>query len=200
MTHYQTNGNSFGETSTVAAVPSRPAWKRPVILIPVAVGLAVLGVLAAGLFSSLFGDDDANPGVGTSATQGAEVTATNGGDAVTSDASASTSDAPGQPAPRPEQQLNSIQSEARDLAASYLQDAIYSRARLIEDVVAAGYREPDAAAAIDSLKVDWNDQAVQAAEVYVEKFEFTRTGLIAQLEVDGFESHQAQYGASAVGL
>ncbi len=198
MTHFPTGTPGFGETSTVAAAPSRPAWRRPVVIIPIALGIALLGALAAGLFGSFFGSDDADPGVAAPATQGAEVASATGDASSTASTTAGGDSA--KPAPRPEQQLNSIQSEARDLAASYLQDGIHSRASLIEDVVAAGYRETDAAAAIDSLKVDWNDQAVQAAEIYVEKFEFTRTGLIAQLEVDGFESHQAQYGAAAVGL
>ena len=197
MTHYQSNSHHFDETSTVAPSPTRSTWKRPVVLIPAAAAVAVLGILAAGLFSSLFGGDDADASAGAPATQGAEIAATIDA-APSTDATPGTADAPVQP--RAEQQLNSIQSEARDLAASYLENRVHSRASLIAEVVAAGYREPDATAAIDSLKVDWNDQAVQAAEIYVEKFEFTRTGLIAQLEVDGFESHQAQYGASAVGL
>lgn len=198
MSFYEPNVNGASETSTVAAAAARPRWRRPIVLIPAALGVALLGILAASLFSTFIGGDGADTSAGAPVIHSAEVSQT-ADDPATADATADQSDS-AQPAPQAQHELNSIQSEARDLAASYLESRIYSRLSLIDALVDVGYRETDATAAIDSLKVDWNDQAVQAAEIYVEKFEFTRTGLIAQLEVDGFESHQAQYGAAAVGL
>ncbi|MGY1991920.1 Ltp family lipoprotein [Mycolicibacterium fortuitum] len=50
------------------------------------------------------------------------------------------------------------------------------------------------------LTVDWNEQTAKVAESYLDFPGFSRGGLIAQLEFDGFTPSQAAYGATAAGL
>ena len=57
-----------------------------------------------------------------------------------------------------------------------------------------------AAAAVDSLNVDWFEQAAKSAESYLEFSAFSRQGLIDQLVYEGFSVEQAAYGATSVGL
>ncbi|WP_306241800.1 Ltp family lipoprotein [Mycobacterium sp. TY815] len=58
----------------------------------------------------------------------------------------------------------------------------------------------DATAAVNSLTVDWNQQAAKAAKLYLTVGAFSRSGLIEQLVTgDGYTTAQAQYGVSAVG-
>ncbi|HPB73462.1 MAG TPA: Ltp family lipoprotein, partial [Phycicoccus sp.] len=56
----------------------------------------------------------------------------------------------------------------------------------------------DATAAVDSLTVDWNEQAAKAAKAYVSMTGFSCQGLIDQLASDygdKFTVEQATYGA-----
>jgi len=48
--------------------------------------------------------------------------------------------------------------------------------------------------------VDWNDQAAKKAAEYLSFESFSRSGLIKQLEFEGFTQAQAEYGADSVGL
>ena len=43
--------------------------------------------------------------------------------------------------------------------------------------------------------MDWNAEAVESAESYLEYTSFSKSGLIEQLEYEGFTPAQAQYGA-----
>jgi hypothetical protein len=57
-----------------------------------------------------------------------------------------------------------------------------------------------ATAAVDSLNVDYNAEAVEAAESYLEFQPFSHAGLVDQLSSeygDQFTREQAEYGASA---
>ena len=45
-----------------------------------------------------------------------------------------------------------------------------------------------------------NQQAALKAEEYLDLMAFSRSGLIDQLEFEGFTSSEATYGADAVGL
>ena len=49
--------------------------------------------------------------------------------------------------------------------------------------------------AVDHVTVDWNAEAVESAESYLEYTAFSKSGLIEQLEYEGFTPAQAQYGA-----
>nr|WP_330181260.1 Ltp family lipoprotein [Nocardia sp. NBC_01503] len=50
---------------------------------------------------------------------------------------------------------------------------------------------------MDSLNVDWNEQAAKSAKQYLEYTSFSRSGLIDQLVYEGFTRAQAEYGANA---
>jgi hypothetical protein len=58
------------------------------------------------------------------------------------------------------------------------------------------YSTEDATWAVDSLNVDWNEQAAKKAEEYLDYTSFSRQGLVDQLVFEGFTSEQAEYGAS----
>jgi hypothetical protein len=91
-------------------------------------------------------------------------------------------------------QINAIAS-----AESYLQFAAFSREGLIEQLEFEDYSKEDAEYAVDSLKVDWNEQAAKSAESYLDISSFSKQGLIEQLVFDGFSKEEAAYGAKAVG-
>ena len=52
---------------------------------------------------------------------------------------------------------------------------------------------------VDNCGADWNEQAVKKAETYLKVAAFSRDGLVAQLEYDGFTHEQALHGAKANG-
>jgi Host cell surface-exposed lipoprotein len=61
----------------------------------------------------------------------------------------------------------------------------------------------DATFAVDSLNVDWNEQAVKKAQSYLDFTSFSCQGLIDQLSSQygsQFTTDQATHGATAVGL
>lgn len=51
----------------------------------------------------------------------------------------------------------------------------------------------------DHIDVDWNAEAAESAESYLEMTSFSRSGLIEQLEFEGFTTAQAEKGVKAVG-
>jgi colicin import membrane protein len=76
----------------------------------------------------------------------------------------------------------------------------FSRSGLIEQLEFEGFSEEDAEFAVDSLDVDWMEQAAIVAESYLENMHFSRQGLIDQLEFEGFTTEQAEYGVTETGL
>ena len=52
---------------------------------------------------------------------------------------------------------------------------------------------------LDNCGADWNEQAAKSAKSYLDFSSFSRSGLIKQLEYEGFTAEQAEYGATAVG-
>ena len=81
----------------------------------------------------------------------------------------------------------------------------FSRAGLIEQLssdAGDGYSAVDAKAAVDSLSVDWNENAAKSAKQYLDMSGFSCKGLIEQLSSsagDKYTVAQATYGARAVG-
>lgn len=63
-----------------------------------------------------------------------------------------------------------------------------------------GYSTEDATLAVDSLNVDYNEQAAKAAENYLSFTAFSRSGLIEQLMFEGYTREQAEYGVAQTGL
>ncbi|MFD6443968.1 Ltp family lipoprotein [Promicromonospora sp. NPDC060204] len=91
-------------------------------------------------------------------------------------------------------------------AQDYLDYQAFSRQGLI-DQLSSEYGEAfpvkDAEFAVDSLDVDWNEQAAKAAQDYLDYDSFSRQGLIDQLSSkygDQFTVEQATYGVDQTGL
>lgn len=110
------------------------------------------------------------------------------------------------PTPAPESNLTLEQQNAIDSAKSYLEFSAFSRRGLIQQLSSSageGFPEDVAIFAVDSLDVDWNEQAAKSAKSYLETGSFSRTGLIEQLESpagEGFTHAQAVYGVNQTGL
>ncbi len=85
-------------------------------------------------------------------------------------------------------------------AQKYLNYTAFSRQGLIQQLEYDGFSTADATFAVDSITIDWNQQAVKAAKKYLNYTSFSRQGLIEQLEYDGFTPSQAAYGVAATGL
>ncbi|MFN4095548.1 MAG: Ltp family lipoprotein [Sphingomonas sp.] len=97
------------------------------------------------------------------------------------------------------------QANAARSAQQYLNMTGFSRRGLIEQLssdAGNGYNVADATAAVDSLKVDWNEQAVRSAKQYLDMTGFSCRGLIEQLSSDAgskYTKAQARYGAEQAG-
>ena len=63
----------------------------------------------------------------------------------------------------------------------------------------SGFTTEDATYAVDNVTVDWNEQAAQKAQEYLDFMAFSREELIGQLVFEGFSQSEAEYGATAVG-
>ena len=63
-----------------------------------------------------------------------------------------------------------------------------------------GFSSRDATFGADHIDVDWMEQAAIKAKDYLEYTAFSRSGLIKQLEFEGFTRKQAEHGAKAAGL
>lgn len=99
------------------------------------------------------------------------------------------------------------QQEAIDSAQSYLSMGTgFSRAGLINQLsskAGESFKRADAVFAVNHLKVDWNQQAVQSAKTYLQMGGFSRAGLIQQLTSKAGEQYtraQARYAVNHVGL
>ncbi|WP_091106883.1 Ltp family lipoprotein [Geodermatophilus dictyosporus] len=92
------------------------------------------------------------------------------------------------------------QRNARSSADDYLSFTSFSRSGLIEQLEFEGYATDDATWAVDSLGVDWNEQAARSAGEYLSFTSFSRSGLVEQLEFEGFTPEQAEYGVSQAGF
>jgi len=81
----------------------------------------------------------------------------------------------------------------------------FSRRGLIQQLSSGagnGYNVTDATAAVDSLTVDWNEQAVRSAKQYLSMTGFSCSGLTKQLSSDAgskYTEAQARYGAQQAG-
>lgn len=110
-------------------------------------------------------------------------------------------------APKPVLTLG--QENAIGSAQSYLSFSAFSRAGLYQQLTSEygeGYEAADAEFAIAYLEenglVDWNAEAVESAESYLEFSQFSRAGLYQQLTSEygeGFTHEQAEYALAQVG-
>jgi hypothetical protein len=92
--------------------------------------------------------------------------------------------------------LSTAQQNAIESAESYLSFSAFSQSGLIEQLEFEGYSTADATFAVESLDVDWNEQAAKSAAAYLEMSSFSLSALIEQLEFEGFTPEQAAYGAN----
>ncbi|MEC3953130.1 Ltp family lipoprotein [Nocardia sp. CDC153] len=95
------------------------------------------------------------------------------------------------------QDITSSQRNAIQSAQQYLDYSAFSRSGLIHQLEYEGFSTEDATFAVDSLNVDWNEQAAKCAKQYLDYTSFSRSGLIDQLVYDGFTRAQAEYGVNA---
>lgn len=96
--------------------------------------------------------------------------------------------------------LTVAQQNAVRSAENYISFTAFSRTGLIEQLVFEDYSTEDATVAVDSLDIDYNEQAAKAAQNYLDMTGFSRGGLIEQLMFEGYTAEQAAYGADQVGL
>lgn len=102
----------------------------------------------------------------------------------------------------PASDLTPAQQNAVRSAQAYLDLAGFSRAGLIDQLTFEQYSATDAAAAVDSLDVDWNEEAAESAAAYLTLSGFSCEGLIDQLSSEfgeGFTVEQATFGATTAG-
>lgn len=87
-------------------------------------------------------------------------------------------------------------------ALDYLSFMAFSRDGLANQLEFEGYTSEQIEAAISALEeyslVDWNEQAFESAENYLEYSAFSREGLLDQLDYEGFTPEQAEYGVSTL--
>lgn len=91
------------------------------------------------------------------------------------------------------------QRNASNRAEEYLSGQAFSAKGLYEQLMFEGYSKEDAEYAINSISVDWNEQAALKAKQYLDGQSFSRQGLIEQLEFEGFTRSQAKYGVDHAG-
>lgn len=105
----------------------------------------------------------------------------------------------------PASSLTGPQKNAARSAAQYLRMSGFSRDGLIHQLssdAGEGYDVSDAVAAVDSLNVDWNEQATRSAKQYLSMQGFSCKGLVRQLSSragEKFTVNQATYGAQQAG-
>ena len=101
--------------------------------------------------------------------------------------------------------LSRPQKNAVRSAEQYISMTGFSRDRLIEQLSSdggEGYEVADATIAVDTLNINWNEQAARTAKNYLDMTGFSCNGLIEQLSSDGGEGYtvdQATYGAQQAG-
>ena len=100
------------------------------------------------------------------------------------------------PTPKPTPALTASQRNAIAKAQDYLNYTSFSRSGLIDQLVYEGFTKTASTFAVDSLKVDWNEQAYLKAQDYLAYSSFSLPSLIDQLVFEGFTNAQAKYGAT----
>ena len=61
-----------------------------------------------------------------------------------------------------------------------------------------GFSKAEATFAVDHIDPNWNKQAEQSAQSYLDMGGFSRSALIDQLVFEGFTRSQAEHGVNAV--
>ncbi|MEY4557965.1 MAG: hypothetical protein RL024_123 [Actinomycetota bacterium] len=90
------------------------------------------------------------------------------------------------------------QTNAREMADSYLRSSAFSLKGIIEQLEYEGFSNDDATYGAEAVKADWKEQALLSAESYLNSSAFSQTGLLDQLVYEGFTDEEAEYGAMNV--
>lgn len=98
--------------------------------------------------------------------------------------------------PEPASDTSAAQRNAIAKADDYLAYTAFSRSGLIDQLVYEGFNKADSTYAVDSITVDWNEQAHLKAKDYLAYTSFSLAGLTDQLVYEGFSKAQAKYGAT----
>ncbi|WP_277453979.1 Ltp family lipoprotein [Janibacter sp. DB-40] len=201
--------------------PVRQSWFARHKALSVALGVTLLVVViccGAGVATMAGGDSTTGTGSETSqAAEGSEETTTEDatGETTTTEETepapaeeATEGQATEDEAEAPAGEMTTEQENAVRAAENYLELMPFSKEGLIEQLSSpAGddYPQDVATFAVEHIEsdVDWNEQAVKAAESYLDLMSFSRSGLIEQLTSDagdGYTREQAEYAADQVGL
>jgi len=171
----------------------RPWFKKKRFILP----LALIALIAIISIATAGGGDKAAPIAGAPATSKAA--------APNTKAAAPSAEAT-KPAKKAEKALTAEQQNAVGAAQGYLDFSAFSRKGLIRQLSSEagdGYEVKDATIAVDSLDINYKEQAAKAAKNYLDTMQFSRKGLLKQLESsagDGYTHEQAQYGVDHSGL
>lgn len=83
-------------------------------------------------------------------------------------------------------------------AKSYLRSSNFSRDKLVSQLEFEGISKAEAEAAVDSLDVDWNEQALGWAQEYLEYSGASESGLRTQLTFEEFEPSEVDYAMANI--
>ena len=134
------------------------------------------------------------------------IVACNSGDDEEKDTSPTTDTATEEQADEPE--MTTAQENAYESAKNYVDTLAFSKKGLMEQLTSdygEAYEKKDARFAIKLLQkrgeVNWKEEAVEAAQNYLDTQSFSKQGLFEQLTSDygdGFTEKQAQYAVDKV--
>ncbi|MBQ4511520.1 MAG: Ltp family lipoprotein [Anaerolineaceae bacterium] len=91
--------------------------------------------------------------------------------------------------------------EALQTAKNYLDSMPFSRTALEELLLFSGYSFEEAEYAVDNSGADWKEMAAQSAAFYLSSTDYSKNGLIRQLEsaAEGYTHEEAVYGVEKAG-
>ena len=92
--------------------------------------------------------------------------------------------------------MTEAQKEAYDYVETYLKQFPVSRNSVIRNLTNEGYSEEDAIIVADSCGINYDENAVKSAAVYLESFEsgYAHDDLVEALKMEGFTQEQAENG------
>ena len=76
----------------------------------------------------------------------------------------------------------------------------FSKSGLIKQLVFEGFSSEVAENAVNSLAVDWGEQAVRKSNDYLNLTSFSKSGLTEQLKFEEFTSDEANYAVNSISV
>ena len=102
----------------------------------------------------------------------------------------------GEHVPAPTTPVADSGRSARERASELIGDEIHSATGLEFALLGEGFSREDARQAVDSLDVDWNQQAVEAVLEMAEYSMYSRVEMLRELTQGGFTRSEADYGVA----